>query len=294
MSTKFLTISILVFFIALITACVKPASNQGKITENSPLTSQQVLAENRNQIPSQNAENQAPKIPIQGYRIINTYPHDPKAFTQGLVYHQGFLYEGTGLEGQSSLRKVRLETGQVLQIHRLADQYFGEGIAIWQDKIIQLTWTSQVGFVYDLATFKQVGEFNYATEGWGITHDGEKLIMSDGTNILYFLDPETFEKIGQVEVKYGTYPVNRLNELEYINGEVFANVWMTDWIVRIEPKTGQVVGVIDLSGLHHGSGQEMQGNDVLNGIAYDPEGDRLFVTGKLWPNLYEIELVPKP
>lgn len=293
MSTNFLLISILASFLALISACVKPASH-AEITENYPLTSKQFLAENRTQTSNQISENQTPKIPVQGYRIINTYPHDPKAFTQGLVYHKGFLYEGTGLEGQSSLRKVRLETGQVLQIHRLADQYFGEGIVIWQDKIIQLTWTSQVGFVYDLATFKQVGEFNYATEGWGITHDGEKLIMSDGTNILYFLDPETFDKIGQVEVKYGNYLVNRLNELEYINGEVFANVWMTDWIVRIDPKNGQVVGVIDLSGLHHASGQKMQGNDVLNGIAYDPEGQRLFVTGKLWPNLYEIELVPKP
>lgn len=223
---------------------------------------------------------------------MKTYPHDQQAFTQGLVYHQGFLYEGTGLRGRSSLRKVELETGKVLQIHQLPARYFGEGIVIWQDKIIQLTWTSQVGFVYDRETFEQIGEFNYPTEGWGITHDGEKLIMSDGTNTLYFLDPETFAEIGQVKVKYGNQPVNRLNELEYINGEVFANVWMTDWIVRIDPNTGQVVGAIDLTGLYYPDAQ-FKGNDVLNGIAYDPEGDRLFVTGKLWPNLYEIELVPK-
>lgn len=295
MATNSLLTSILVFFIALTSSsCLKQAPKTSQISAGNVAEINQVVAENTVQLPNQTPENQTPKIPVQGYKIINTYPHDPKAFTQGLVYHQGVFYEGTGLEGQSSLRKVELETGKVLQIHRLAEQDFGEGIVIWQDKIIQLTWTSQVGFVYDLETFEQVGEFNYPTEGWGITHDGEKLIMSDGTDTLYFLDPETFEEIGQVKVKYGNQPVNRLNELEYINGEVFANVWMTDWIVRIDPKTGQIVGIIDLSGLHHASGQKMQGNDVLNGIAYDPEGDRLFVTGKLWPNLYEIELVPKP
>ncbi len=295
MATNSLLTSILVFFIALTSSsCLKPAPKDSQIPGVNAAAIEQFVTANTVELPNETADNQSPKIPVQGYKIINTYPHDPKAFTQGLVYHQGFLYEGTGLEGQSSLRKVELETGKVLQIHRLAAQYFGEGIVIWQDKIIQLTWTSQVGFVYDLETFEQIGEFNYPTEGWGITHDGEKLIMSDGTDTLYFLDPETFEEIGQVKVKYGNQPVNRLNELEYINGEVFANVWMTDWIVRIDPKTGQIVGVIDLSGLHHASGQKMQGNDVLNGIAYDPEGERLFVTGKLWPNLYEIELVAKP
>jgi len=295
MATNSLLTSILVFFIALTSSsCLKSAPKTSQISVGNVAAIDQVVAQNTDQVPNETPENQSPKIPVQGYKIIKTYPHDPKAFTQGLVYHQGVLYEGTGLEGQSSLRKVELATGKVLQIHRLADRYFGEGIVIWQDKIIQLTWTSQVGFVYDLETFEQFGEFNYPTEGWGITHDGEKLIMSDGTDTLYFLNPETFEEIGQVKVKYGNQPVNRLNELEYINGEVFANVWMTDWIVRIDPKTGQIVGIIDLSGLHHASGQKMQGNDVLNGIAYDPEGDRLFVTGKLWPNLYEIELVAKP
>ncbi len=294
MTTNFLLTSFLVFFITInSSSCLKPTAKDAQIPAGKVADINQIVAENTVQLPNETPENQSPKIPVQRYKIINIYPHDPKAFTQGLVYHQGVLYEGTGLEGQSSLRKVELETGKVLQIHRLAAQYFGEGIAIWQDKIIQLTWTSQVGLVYDLATFEQVGEFNYPTEGWGITHDGEKLIMSDGTDTLYFLAPDTFEKIGQVKVKYGNQPVHRLNELEYINGEVFANVWMTDFIVRIAPKTGQIVGVIDLSGLHHASGQKMQGNDVLNGIAYDPEADRLFVTGKLWPNLYEIELVPK-
>lgn len=285
MARNLILTSLILFSIALSSSsCVQQGQTEPKTESHNP----GAIAQNT----AQNTENETNNIPTQGYRIMKTYPHDQQAFTQGLVYHQGFLYEGTGLRGRSSLRKVELETGKVLQIHQLPARYFGEGIVIWQDKIIQLTWTSQVGFVYDRETFEQIGEFNYPTEGWGITHDGEKLIMSDGTNTLYFLDPETFAEIGQVKVKYGNQPVNRLNELEYINGEVFANVWMTDWIVRIDPNTGQVVGAIDLTGLYYPDAQ-FKGNDVLNGIAYDPEGDRLFVTGKLWPNLYEIELVPK-
>lgn len=225
-----------------------------------------------------------------GYRIVNTYPHDPHAFTQGLIYHEGVLYEGTGLRGRSSIRKVVLETGEVLQTREIDEQFFGEGITLWNDQIIELTWQSHKGFVYDRETFEFQRAFSYPTEGWGITHDGSKLIMSDGTENLYFLDPTTFEEIGRVQVKDGGQPVVHLNELEYINGEVFANVWQTNRVARISPETGRVLGWIDLAGLLNAKDRNGQA-DVLNGIAYDSEGQRLFVTGKLWPKLFEIELV---
>jgi glutamine cyclotransferase len=226
------------------------------------------------------------------YEVINTYLHDPEAFTQGLVYEDGVLYEGTRLKDRSSLRKVELETGKVLQEVDLAAQYFGEGITIWGDEIIQLTWQSHVGFVYDKDSFELLRQFGYPTEGWGITHDGKRLIMSDGTSTLYFLDPESLEVVGSVQVYDNNGPVVSLNELEYINGEVYANIWQTDRIVIIEPDTGEVTGWIDLTGLL--SAEDLiQSVDVLNGIAYDEEHDRLFVTGKLWPRLFEIELVPQ-
>lgn len=228
-------------------------------------------------------------VPVYTYKIINTYPHDCNAFTQGLVFENGFLYEGTGLHKRSTLRKVELETGTILQIYELPPQFFGEGITIFQDKIIQLTWQSNVGFVYHKDTFELLHQFTYPTEGWGITHDGTQLIMSDGTSTLYFLDPETFERIYQITVHDNGDPVTMLNELEYIQGEIYANVWLTDRIARISPQTGQVLGWIDLEGLLSlKSGEHV---DVLNGIAYDAEHDRLFVTGKLWPHLFEIELV---
>jgi glutamine cyclotransferase len=228
---------------------------------------------------------------IYTYTIIHTYPHDPNAFTQGLIFEDGVLYEGTGLRGRSSLRRVELETGEVLQIYELPNQYFGEGVTIYDDRIIQLTWQSNVGFVYDKDSFELLHTFDYPTEGWGITHDGEHLIMSDGTSTLYFWDPETFEVVNQIEVYDDDGPVVRLNELEYIQGEVYANVWQTDKIARIDPQTGHVVGWINLQGLL--SQKDLpQTVDVLNGIAYDAAGDRLFVTGKLWPKLFEIELVP--
>ncbi|HUV52945.1 MAG TPA: glutaminyl-peptide cyclotransferase [Dehalococcoidia bacterium] len=226
------------------------------------------------------------------YEVINTYPHDRNAFTQGLVYEDDVLYEGTGLKGRSSLREVELETGKVLQKLDLVAQYFGEGITIWGDEIIQLTWQSHVGFVYDKDSFELLHEFSYPTEGWGITHDSKRLIMSDGTSTLHFLDPETLEEIGSVQVYDSNGPLVRLNELEYINGEVYANIWQTDRIVRIEPETGRVTGWIDLTGLL--SAEDLsQPVDVLNGIAYDAEHDRLFVTGKLWPKLFEIRLIPQ-
>ncbi len=233
-----------------------------------------------------------PAIPtIYTYEIVNEYPHDPNAFTQGLVYLDGILIEGTGLYGHSSLRKVDLETGEPFIVDELDDAYFGEGVAVFDDTVYQLTWKSQKGFTYNLDGLDPIGTFTYPTEGWGLTHDGDRLIMSDGTSNLYFVDPETFEIQDRVVVHSVDRPVTELNELEYINGEVYANVWQTNGIVRIDPATGEVVGYIDLTGLHKAENQT-GGEDVLNGIAYDSEGDRLFVTGKLWPTIYEIKLAP--
>ncbi len=230
-------------------------------------------------------------VPVYSYNIVNTYPHDPDAFTQGLVFDDGALYEGTGLYGQSTLRRVELETGAILQIRELPDQFFGEGITVYGDRIVQLTWQSKVGFVYGKSTFELLEEFNYSTEGWGITYDGEHLIMSDGTSTLHFLDPQTFEEISQLAVFDDNGPVTRLNELEYVQGGIYANVWQTDRIAMIAPDTGRVVGWIDLEGLLSAE-DRAEPVDVLNGIAYDADTDRLFVTGKLWPKLFEIELVP--
>ncbi len=221
------------------------------------------------------------------YNVVNVYPHDSNAFTQGLAFENGILYESTGLYGQSTLRRVELETGRILQSYALPDQFFGEGITIFGGKIIQLTWQSNKGFVYDKFSFDLLQEFSYPTEGWGITYDGDQLIMSDGTATLYFLNPETFEIVGQVNV-YDTGPVTRLNELEYIEGEVYANIWKEEKIAIINPQTGQVRAWIDLSGIQDLENQNT--DNVLNGIAYDVKEDRLFVTGKKWPNLLEIKL----
>ncbi|MGC9333221.1 MAG: glutaminyl-peptide cyclotransferase [Anaerolineae bacterium] len=231
------------------------------------------------------------ETPVYGYRVVQTYPHDPQAFTQGLVYEDGVLYEGTGLTlGQSSLRKVELETGEVLQIHNLEPEYFGEGIAVVGDRIWQLTWQNHVAFLYDKETFEQLDTVQYATEGWGLTYDGKRLIMSDGTATLYFRDPHTFEVLGQVTVYDEKGPVTRLNELEYIDGQVFANVWTTDWIAIIDPVHGRVGAWLDLTALVEEADLPPE-VDVMNGIAYDVAGERLFVTGKWWPTLYEIEIV---
>jgi glutamine cyclotransferase len=224
------------------------------------------------------------------YEIVKVYPHDQNAFTEGLVIEKGVLYESTGLYGNSNstLRRVDLETGNVLQSYVLPDEFFGEGITVFGDRIIQLTWQNQKGFVYDKHSFELLQEFSYPTEGWGITNDGTQLIMSDGTANLYFLDPETFQKVGQVEVRDGNASVTNLNELEYVNGEVYANVWLTNKIAIINPQTGQVKAWIDLSGIY--TQESNDPNSVLNGIAYDVEGDRLFVTGKMWSQLFEIKL----
>jgi len=230
---------------------------------------------------------------IYNYNVVNTYPHDRTAFTQGLVFEDDVLYEGTGQYGYSTLRRVELETGDILQIRELSDQFFGEGITIFEDEIIQITWKSNVGFVYNKNSFDLLQQFNYSTEGWGITHDGTRLIMSDGTSTLRFLDPQTFEEIGQIEVFDNDTPIARLNELEYVEGEIYANIWQEDWVVRIAPQTGRVVGWIDLRGLLTAEDRS-EPVDVLNGIAYDTEADRLFVTGKWWPKLFEIELIAPP
>ncbi|GAB4372648.1 MAG: glutaminyl-peptide cyclotransferase [Calditrichia bacterium] len=232
-------------------------------------------------------------IPNFTYKIVKTYPHDPSAYTQGLVYDQGYLYEGTGLEGNSSLRKVDLATGQIVQYLSLPPHVFGEGITIYEDFIIQLTWKTYVGYVYRKDNFQLINEFYYSTEGWGITHDGKRLIMSDGTAILHFLDPHSLVETGYIQVTAQGKPVHGLNELEFIQGEIFANVWPTHQIVRISPESGQVTGWIDLNGILGGRDQYGQ-VDVLNGIAYDAENHRIFVTGKLWPHIFEIELIPVP
>ncbi len=238
--------------------------------------------------PSNLSTTEAPAV--YSYRLIRSYPHDRQAFTQGLVYEAGELYEGTGIRGQSSLRRVELETGMVRQQHALPRQYFGEGITIFGDQIIQLTWQSHIGFVYDRAHFQLVQQFSYPTEGWGITHDGSRLIMSDGTANLYFLEPETYTEIGRIKVHDDQGPVDRLNELEYVRGDVYANVWQTDRIARIDLLTGRVAAWIDLTGLLSAADRQAR-VDVLNGIAYDAENDRLFVTGKWWPKLFEIQIV---
>jgi len=232
-----------------------------------------------------------PAFTNYSYRIVNSFPHDRGAFTQGLIFDEGFFYESSGLYGQSSLRKVEIATGSVPQKVDVSAQYFAEGLALWQDSLIQLTWQSHIGFVYDKVTFDLERDFSYTTEGWGLTHDGSRLIMSDGTANLYFLDPATFKVVSQVEVRDNGMPVVRLNELEYIDGKVYANVWQTDKIAIIDPADGQVSAWIDLTGLLSTAQASPVAVDVLNGIAYDAAGKRLFVTGKLWPLVFEIELV---
>jgi glutamine cyclotransferase len=227
-------------------------------------------------------------IPVYGYELMNTFPHDPNAFTQGLIYHNGFLYEGTGLYGGSSLRKVVLETGEVLLRYNLASVYFGEGVTIRDGKIYQLTWLNHVGFVYvETDSFELVDSFGYTTPGWGLTHDDTSLIMSDGTDKLYHLDPETFEEVGRVYVTADGSPVPSINELELIRGRIYANILNSDSIAVIVPETGEVVAWLDLTGILPPE-QVAQAPGPLNGIAFDPDGVRLFVTGKRWPSVFEI------
>lgn len=236
----------------------------------------------------------AGKPQVYGYTVVKTYPHDPGAFTQGLFWRDGFLYESTGLRGRSSVRKVMLETGVPEQERLIDSRYFGEGVVDWKDRLISLTWQDQVGFVFDLATFEKVGEFSYPGEGWGLTRDETRIIMSDGASTLRFLDPDSLEETGSIQVTDDGRPVDNLNELEWVKGEIYANIWQTDRIARIDPGTGRVTGWVDLSGLLSPADRAGGRVDVLNGIAYDAAADRLFVTGKLWPRLFEIRLTPRP
>jgi len=222
------------------------------------------------------------------YKVIHTYPHDSQAFTQGLFYNNGLLYEGTGQETGSSLREVELETGRVLRQHNLESSLFGEGITLYNDRIYQVTWTSKVGFVYNKSDFRVINKFYYQTQGWGLTTIDEQIVMSDGSNVLYFFKPEMFEAVSRLEVYDNEKKVDQLNELEYIDGEIWANIWQTDLIARIDPLTGKVNSYIDLSPLFPVSKRNEVDADVLNGIAYDSSGRRIFVTGKRWPRLYEI------
>jgi glutaminyl-peptide cyclotransferase len=234
----------------------------------------------------------ADRTPMYTFKVVNVFAHDPQAFTQGLAYRGGFLYEGTGLNGRSSLRKVRLETGEVVQRVDLAPEFFGEGIAVVSDEIVQLTWKAHKGFVYRARDFKLLREFSYPGEGWGLAAHGNELYMSDGTSELRVLDGKTLREKCRLKVRNGDKPVLELNELEFVEGEIFANVWQTDRIARISPQTGKVLGWIDLQGLL-GPMYQRHPDAVLNGIAYDPATKRLFITGKLWPNIYEIKLVPQ-
>src|SRR5438874_3445570 len=245
--------------------------------------------------PSARRQPAAGNLPMQGYQIVRVYPHDPNAFTQGLQYVGGAFYEGTGLNGRSSIRHVELETGKVLQRRDVSPQYFGEGITLFKSDLFELTWQSHVAFVYDPKSFEPKKQFSYPGEGWGLTHDGTNLIMSDGTSELRVLDPVTFAEKRRIKVTAGGAPLRELNELEYVKGEIFANIWQTDYVARIAPATGRVGGYIDFRGLL--SPQERLAVDanggVLNGIAHDPARDRLFITGKLWPKLFEVKIVSK-
>jgi glutaminyl-peptide cyclotransferase len=267
MRREFLTTLLLALMIAGVLACSEPST-------------------------ARQAEAEAEGTPVYTYQVINTWPHDAEAYTQGLVFHDGLLFESTGLRGASSLRRVELKTGKVKKKLEVAHEYFAEGMTIFQNKIFQLTWQAQKGFVYDLKKFKQEGEFAYEGEGWGLTHDDHSLILSDGTNKIRFLDPASFQVQRTISVYDNGQPLTDINELEYIKGEIYANIWRTDRIVRIDPNTGKINAWIDMTGLHH-QGPEENTENCLNGIAYDAEGDRLFVTGKRWPQLFEIRLVRK-
>ena len=245
-----------------------------------------------NSTPTQTPQQTPSNIPtLYTYQIIHTYPHDTNAFTEGLVFDNGYLYESTG--ESSSLRRVDLTSGNILQKVNLPAEYFGEGLTVVNDTLIQLTWQNHIGFIYDKSTFSLIGNFSYSTEGWGLTYDGIRLIMSDGTSNLYFLDPTTFQGIGQVSVHDGNTSITNINELEYVNGDVYANIWMQQKIAIINPQTGQVKGWIDLSDLYQTNNPLNIPDNVLNGIAYDSTTNRLFVTGKDWPNMYQITITPK-
>lgn len=258
-----------------------PAASEREAVEKAGLGSGQAADEVR------------ASIPFLEYEIVNVYPHSSQAFTQGLAYDGGFLYEGTGLYGRSTLSRLDLQTGLILQQTRLDSGLFGEGVALWGERIIQLTWRSGLGLVYGKDNFTRTESFRYDTEGWGLTADNESLIMSDGTDTLHILDPESYAETGQINVTCGGKPLTLLNELEYINGSIFANIWKTDRIAIISRQSGRVKGMINLQGILQTANVSSENVDVLNGIAYNAENDTLLVTGKLWPRLFEIRLEKK-
>jgi glutaminyl-peptide cyclotransferase len=243
-------------------------------------------------LPFAGCRRNAGAVPIYGYEVVASFPHDPAAYCQGLLFADGAMYESTGRYGQSTLRKVRLETGEVVQTVRLPDELFGEGLALWGDRLIQLTWKNRVGRVYEKEGLRLTAEFPYPTEGWGLTSDGRSLISSDGSSTLRFLDPSSFAELRRIQVRSVSTPISELNELEYVRGEIYANIWGTWLIARIDPSSGAVLGWIDLMGIATFP-PVADGDAVLNGIAYDAEKSRLFVTGKLWPRVYEIEVLRK-
>ncbi len=267
------------------------AANAGRqIPANVEQTGRKTAPHNLNAAQTPDVAATLEEVPTYSYKIKNSWPHDRRAYTQGLIFFEGLLWESTGQYGASSLRKVELKTGKVIKQISVPANYFAEGMTVFQNKVFQLTWQEHKGFIYDPATFQKQGEFNYTGEGWGLTHDGESLIMSDGTDRIRFLDPSTLTTTRTISVTERDEPIDQLNELEYIDGEIYANIYQTDRIARISPKTGKILGWIDLTGLLS-TKDRTGGEDVLNGIAYDEAGKRLFVTGKLWPKLFEIEIV---
>jgi glutamine cyclotransferase len=251
------------------------------LREGSP--NEPITASNNNQATSDARAQQV------SYEVVSSYPHDPTSFTQGLLWHDGALYESTGLKGESKMRRLELPSGRVLKETRLASEFFGEGLALVDNRLIQLTWQSHKGFVYDRETFRQLQEFTYDTEGWGLTYDGKNLILSDGSSSLFYVDPQTFKPIRKLAVTMNGKPLTELNELEFIEGEIWANVWQTDMIVRIDPSTGRVTSFLNLKGILAPSDKTGR-EDVLNGIAYDADKKRIFITGKLWPRIFEIRV----
>lgn len=231
--------------------------------------------------------------PVYTYRVVHTYPHDTRAFTQGLIYLNGHLYESTGLNGRSSLREEDLDTGRILKFQPVSSRYFGEGLTNWGNELIQLTWQTHIALVYDLNTFRFIKTFQYPWEGWGLTQDGKNLILSDGSSTLHFLDPNTFKQVRSIKVTDHGAPVDQLNELEYIHGQIYSNIWHSNRIAIISPASGEVLKWIDLTGILPAGSTDPTTDAVLNGIAYDSAHDRLFVTGKLWPKIFEIKLVQK-
>lgn len=234
----------------------------------------------------------SPAVARYTLKIVKTYPHDPQAFTEGLFYDHGFLYESTGRNGTSSIRKVNLDSGKVVLSNNVDSSYFGEGITAWGGHIISLTWRSQIGFIWNKSDFQKKSTFQYTGEGWGMTHNAKNLIMSDGTPTVKFLDPNSLKVTKTISVTYGGKPIGNVNELEWVDGEILANVWMQPVIIRINPKSGDIDGVVDLAALPEVANPPADRDAVANGIAYDSEGKRLFITGKLWSHLYQVELVP--